>query len=115
MTLYLEVYISLHSEEQELVEATIKETFNRLAIPFDSSFQVEEYIKGLITNLSLASRQSSEDDEGTVHKKINMENLSIEDSSNSKVVQTIYHLNHRPIILDPDNQALNWLRRQTST
>jgi hypothetical protein len=28
------------------------------------------------------------------------------------VIQTIYHLTHRPIFLDPDNQALNWLERQ---
>jgi hypothetical protein len=45
---------------------------------------------------------------------VNLNNLTIEDSQNSKIIQTIYHFKNRPIFLDPDNQALNWLERLLS-
>ena len=69
----------------------------------------------MIAGNSLTNRKSGSEKENLLHKKINLENLSIEDSSNTKIIQTIYHLNNKPIILDPDNQALNWLRRQTAS
>ena len=48
------------------------------------------------------------------HPIINLKKLSVEDSNNARFIQTIYHLNKKPIFLDPDNQALNWLERQVS-
>ena len=69
----------------------------------------------MIAGNSLTNRKSGSEKENLLHKKINLESLSIEDSSNTKIIQTIYHLNNKPIILDPDNQALNWLRRQTAS
>ena len=69
----------------------------------------------MIAGNSLPTRKSGSEKENLLHKKINLESLSIEDSSNTKIIQTIYHLNNKPIILDPDNQALNWLRRQTAS
>ncbi len=41
MTVYLEVYLSLHSEEQEIIDCTIKESLQRLSLAFDNSFKVE--------------------------------------------------------------------------
>jgi hypothetical protein len=41
-----------------------------------------------------------------------LESLSVEDSSNPKILQALYHLRSRPILLDPDNQAMNWISRQ---
>ena len=45
---------------------------------------------------------------------ISLNNLSIDDAKNSHIIQTIYHLKQRPILLDPDNQAINWIERQLS-
>jgi hypothetical protein len=36
----------------------------------------------------------------------------MEDAGNPKIIQTLYHLQDRPILLDPDNQAINWIERQ---
>lgn len=41
-----------------------------------------------------------------------LEYLTMEDSSNPKIIQTLYHFQDRPILLDPDNQAINWIQRQ---
>ena len=38
-----------------------------------------------------------------------LQSLSVEDSSNSKILQALYHFRSRPILLDPDNQAINWI------
>jgi hypothetical protein len=44
-----------------------------------------------------------------VHSLFSLAKLNHDDLSNAKIIQTLYHLHSRPILLDPDNQAMNWL------
>jgi len=59
VTLYLEVYLSLHSEEQETIDCSIKESLQRVSLSFDSSFKVEDYVKAVMANNNLSKRRST--------------------------------------------------------
>lgn len=38
-----------------------------------------------------------------------LESLTVEDTANPKILLALYHMRAKPILLDPDNQAVNWV------
>lgn len=40
-----------------------------------------------------------------------MTNLTYEEMNNPKIIQMLYHWQKRPLLLDPDNQATQWIEK----
>jgi hypothetical protein len=45
ITLYLNVSVALHFEEEDRINTNIKEYFARVILPFDPEFKVQDYIR----------------------------------------------------------------------
>ena len=88
----------------------MKELFEKTLMDFDPGFKVIDYVKDNLVNQK--DKSAIQEEQELTHPIISLKKLSVEDSNNARFIQTIYHLNKKPIFLDPDNQALNWLQRQ---
>ena len=50
ITLYLEIYMTLHAEEEEMIDKMMKELFKKTLVDFDPEFSVIDYIKDNLVN-----------------------------------------------------------------
>ena len=89
----------------------VKDIFAKTLMDFNKDFKVIDYVKEYFIKEKDSDSSVGQQKEH-MHPMINLLKLSAQDSNNTKIIQTLYHINRRPIFLDPDNQALNWLERQ---
>lgn len=95
------------------MDEKVREHCARLGLSLEPNFDPFEYVKQSMLRRRAGDErggrgQGREEARGQA-QALSLGRLTLEDASNPRIVQTIYHFADRPILLDPDNQAINWI------